>query len=268
MARDYVCLRHKYLVDLSALGDAEKGRLFTAMMEYDMTGSTQQLSGNEKLFWPMVKRDIDDDKAVDNQKREKTRASASKRWSNANDANACERIQTHERGCERMTEDANGCDTMRNDASSARARDTYLSIYYTDKDKNKNDKVKNDNNRLIDRSIDNNVNPVSSLEMVKHKDNLNAIGEACKRIGMPFEACDFDKAEKLLSEYEIGDILKAFDVAAESGQASKRNWRYIGGILKSAKKEGWGNGKRNHSGAGSTGWGACSEPEKYTDGLV
>ena len=61
MARDYVCLYHSYLDAIQALGDAERGRLLTAMLEYSLTGATGHLSGNERFIWPLVKAQIDRD---------------------------------------------------------------------------------------------------------------------------------------------------------------------------------------------------------------
>ena len=63
MARDYVCLYHSYLDAIQALGDAERGRLLTAMLEYSLTGTTGHLGGNERFIFPMVKAQIDRDKA-------------------------------------------------------------------------------------------------------------------------------------------------------------------------------------------------------------
>lgn len=65
MARDYVCLYHSYLDAVQALGDAERGRLFTAMLEYSITGAAGHLPGNERFLFPMVKAQIDRDKAKD-----------------------------------------------------------------------------------------------------------------------------------------------------------------------------------------------------------
>ena len=62
MARDYVCLYHSYLDAIQALGDAERGRLLTAMLEYSITGAAPQLGGNERYIFPMVKAQIDRDR--------------------------------------------------------------------------------------------------------------------------------------------------------------------------------------------------------------
>lgn len=62
MARDYVCLYHSYLDAIQALGDAERGRLLTAMLEYSITGAAPQLGGNERYIFPMAKAQIDRDR--------------------------------------------------------------------------------------------------------------------------------------------------------------------------------------------------------------
>ena len=62
MARDYICLYHSYLDAIQALGDAERGRLLTAMIEYSISGAAPQLGGNERYIFPMVKAQIDRDR--------------------------------------------------------------------------------------------------------------------------------------------------------------------------------------------------------------
>ena len=62
MARDYICLYHSYLDAIQALGDAERGRLLTAMLEYSITGVAPQLGGNERFIFPLVKAQIDRDR--------------------------------------------------------------------------------------------------------------------------------------------------------------------------------------------------------------
>lgn len=44
---------------LEPLGDAERGRLFTALLEYGRLGATEKNSGNERLVFPMFKGRID-----------------------------------------------------------------------------------------------------------------------------------------------------------------------------------------------------------------
>ena len=62
MAIEYFCCYHSYLEVTEQLNDAEKGRLFTACMEYSRTGKVPQLGGNERFVFPSIKVQIDRDK--------------------------------------------------------------------------------------------------------------------------------------------------------------------------------------------------------------
>ena len=44
---------------IEPLSDAEKGRLFTAMLEYAETSTEPRFSGNERFIWPTAKLNID-----------------------------------------------------------------------------------------------------------------------------------------------------------------------------------------------------------------
>lgn len=96
MARDYICLYHSYLDAIQALGDAERGRLLTAMLEYSITGAAPQLGGNERYIFPLIKAQIDRDRDRYNSKCAQNAESARKRTL----ANASERYQTQANGSE------------------------------------------------------------------------------------------------------------------------------------------------------------------------
>lgn len=44
---------------MEELGDAERGRLFTAMLKYSETGAAPDFRGNERFIWPVAKLQID-----------------------------------------------------------------------------------------------------------------------------------------------------------------------------------------------------------------
>ena len=44
---------------IELLGDAERGRLFTAMLKYASSGAEPDLRGNERFIWPTAKSEID-----------------------------------------------------------------------------------------------------------------------------------------------------------------------------------------------------------------
>ena len=48
-----------FVADMKELGEAERGRLFTAMLEYAETGEEPALRGNERFVWGTAKKNID-----------------------------------------------------------------------------------------------------------------------------------------------------------------------------------------------------------------
>ena len=64
MALEYFCAYHSYLDAMEPLTDAERGRLFVACLEYSKSGATRHLSGNERFIFPMLRAQIDRDKAA------------------------------------------------------------------------------------------------------------------------------------------------------------------------------------------------------------
>ena len=59
MAREYIKVFNSYREAMEPLSDAEKGRLFTAMLDYSITGEVPELKGNERFIFPMFKIHID-----------------------------------------------------------------------------------------------------------------------------------------------------------------------------------------------------------------
>ena len=59
MAREYIKVFNSYREAMEPLSDAEKGRLFTAMLDYSITGEVPKLRGNEKFIFPIFKIHID-----------------------------------------------------------------------------------------------------------------------------------------------------------------------------------------------------------------
>lgn len=74
----YIKLFIDYLDAIEPLGDAERGRLFTALMEYAKTGEAPQLNGNERFIFPMMKAQLDRDIAANEETAERNRANGLK----------------------------------------------------------------------------------------------------------------------------------------------------------------------------------------------
>lgn len=63
MELTYIKVFVDYLDAIELLGDAERGRLFTALLEYGRTGVAPQLGGNERFLFPMMRAQIDREKS-------------------------------------------------------------------------------------------------------------------------------------------------------------------------------------------------------------
>lgn len=83
MAREYFCAYHSYLKSVEPLNDAERGRLFTACLEYSMTGEAPDLRGNERFVFPMIREQIDRDSVKYKSFCQKQSENIKKRWENA-----------------------------------------------------------------------------------------------------------------------------------------------------------------------------------------
>lgn len=94
---------HSYLKAMEPLNDAERGRLFTACLQYSMTGEAPELRGNERFIFPSMAAQIDRDKEKYEEKCKKQSERAKKRW----DASACHGMPMDANGCQRMPEHAN-----------------------------------------------------------------------------------------------------------------------------------------------------------------
>ena len=74
----YIKLFLDYLDAIEPLGDAERGRLFTALLEYAKTGEVPQLGGNERFIFPMMKATLDRDIAATEEAAERSRENGKK----------------------------------------------------------------------------------------------------------------------------------------------------------------------------------------------
>lgn len=82
MAVEYFNAYHSYLKSIEPLNDAERGRLFTALLTYSSTGAEPELHGNERFIFPTMKEQIDRDRKRYEEYCEKQRANVAKRWEN------------------------------------------------------------------------------------------------------------------------------------------------------------------------------------------
>ena len=77
MSKEYFCSYHSYLEAIEPLTDAERGRLWTALLEYSSTGTEPELRGGERYVYPLMKAQIDRDSNKYEKKCEVNRANGS-----------------------------------------------------------------------------------------------------------------------------------------------------------------------------------------------
>lgn len=68
-----------FIDQIEVFGEAERGRLFTAMLEYARTGEEPELKGNERFIWGSVKCTIDRDRDTYDRMAGRARSVAEKR---------------------------------------------------------------------------------------------------------------------------------------------------------------------------------------------
>lgn len=127
MALGYFNAYFSYLESIEPLDDAERGRLFTALLEYASTGALPDLSGNERFIFPSMRAQIDRDVEKYIKKCERNKRTANKRWE---DTNAYECMQTHTNAYERIQTDANDAKEKDKDKEKEKEKEK-------DKDKDK-----------------------------------------------------------------------------------------------------------------------------------
>jgi len=99
---DYLKVWVSFRELLEPLTDAERGRLFVAMLEYAASGTEPQLSGNERYVWPAARQSINNAR----ERSEQMRANASKPTQNG--ANGSKREQTGANASKPTQNGANG----------------------------------------------------------------------------------------------------------------------------------------------------------------
>ena len=226
---EYLKIWTSFRESISPLNDAEKGRLFDAMLLYAETGELPDFKGNERYIWPTAKQAID--RAA--QKAETLRQNGSKGGrppkpeetkKNQTKANESERNQT-------------------------KANESYL--FDKEKENIKKENKDNDNNAhagmpfgLTDEDIQASIARNEQIE------------DTAKGAGLNTSEISMVTARRYADEYGLEKLLDAIRKTALN--AAKPSWAYVEGVLK-------GNGKQNDNrGNNSSVQGSSGEkPSKY-----
>lgn len=179
----YIKIFVDYLDALEPLGDAERGRLFTALLEYARTGTASHLGGNERFIFPLLRAQIDRDKEAYEAEKASLHERRSKAGQKGGQANASKQKQT-------VANEANGSkekQTEANEANGSKPKQTVANeAKEEDKDED-NDKDKdNDNYQDADRDKDKDAVTVPAASAaVTQQDLLRVMEEWNQLQGVP-----------------------------------------------------------------------------------
>lgn len=200
MLRPYFCAYHSYLENMELLNSEERGRLFTALLEYSKDGTLIPLTGNERFVFPGIRSQIDRDKAqweqIDNVKTANGRKGG--------------------RPKKTETEKANGLDeNLKNQQVIS------VSKKSLEKEKEKKkDKEKDKDN-------------ISSSTATAEND-ISACVQAYEQNIGPIARAAFDDISRQLTDLPADLICEAIGEAALN---NKRSWNYVKAILKRCREQ-------------------------------
>lgn len=200
MLRPYFCAYHSYLENMELLNSEERGRLFTALLEYSKDGTLIPLTGNERFVFPGIRSQIDRDKAqweqIDNVKTANGRKGG--------------------RPKKAETEKANGLDeNLKNQQVISVSKKSLEKEKKKDKDKEKD------------------KNNISSSTATAEND-ISACVQAYEQNIGPIARAAFDDISRQLADLPADLICEAIGEAALN---NKRSWNYVKAILKRCREQ-------------------------------
>ena len=198
MLRPYFCAYHSYLENMELLNSEERGRLFTALLEYSKDGTLIPLTGNERFVFPGIRSQIDRDKAqweqIDNVKTANGRKGG--------------------RPKKAETEKANGLgENLKNQQVISVSKKSLEKEKKKDKEKDK----------------DNIFFSTASAEA-----DISACVQAYEQNIGPIARAAFDDISRQLADLPADLICEAIGEAALN---NKRSWNYVKAILKRCREQ-------------------------------
>ena len=181
---------------LEPLNDSERGRLFTAMLEYAGSGALPEFKGNERFTWPAAKQAID-----------RARAES-----------------------ERLT--ANGSKGGRPRKNQQKPNETNENQQKPNESHKDNNK---DNINNKDKDSDNNAREewpfgLTDEEVQESLEREAQIEDAAKSAGLNTSEYSMITARRYAHDYGMDKLLDAIQKTALGAQ--KPSWAYVEGVLK------------------------------------
>lgn len=205
MLRPYFCAYHSYLENMELLNWEERGRLFTALLEYSKDGTLIPLTGNERFVFPGIRSQIDRDK---------------EQWKKTDEQQASYGRKGG-RPRKKPPDGENEKATLLNDADKKGGFYEKGSLFSKSLEKEKKkDKEKDKDN-------------ISSSTATAESDIAACVQAYEQNIG-PIARAAFDDISRQLADLPADLICEAIGEAALN---NKRSWNYVKAILKRCREQ-------------------------------
>lgn len=206
MLRPYFCAYHSYLENMELLNSEERGRLFTALLEYSKDGTLIPLTGNERFVFPGIRSQIDRDKTqweqIDNVKTANGRKGG--------------------RPKKAETEKANGLDeNLKNQQVISVSKKSLEKEKEKEKEKKKEKKKEKEKDNI-------------SSSTATAENDISACVQAYEQNIGPIARAAFDDISRQLADLPADLICEAIGEAALN---NKRSWNYVKAILKRCREQ-------------------------------
>lgn len=205
MLRPYFCAYHSYLENMELLNSEERGRLFTALLEYSKDGTLIPLTGNERFVFPGIRSQIDRDK---------------EQWKKTDEQQASYGRKGG-RPRKKPPDGENEKATLLNDADKKGGFSEKGSLFSKslEKEKKKDKEKEKDNISSSTATAENDI----SACVQAYEQNIGPIARAA-----------FDDISRQLADLPADLICEAIGEAALN---NKRSWNYVKAILKRCREQ-------------------------------
>ena len=204
----------KVYADASAtidlLSDNEAGRLLKALVHY-ANGETDDLPGQEKLVFAMLKAQIDRDSA------------------------------SYQQYCDKQRENGKKGGRPKNPVVSDKTQENPAVFRETQKSQNKDNNKEKEEDKEKNNYDGSACARITDEEITASLEQDAKIEEEARRWGLPCKEGHMIQARDKAREYSIDWLLRAI---ATAGQGKEQTWRYVSGILQSWKENGGPDAKR------------------------
>ena len=205
MLRPYFCAYHSYLENMELLNSEERGRLFTALLEYSKDGTLMPLTGNERFVFSGIRSQIDRDK---------------EQWKKTDEQQASYGRKGG-RPRKKPPDGENEKATLLNDTDKKGGFSEKGSLFSKSLEKEKKkDKEKDKDN-------------ISSSTATAEND-ISACVQAYEQNIGPIARAAFDDISRQLADLPADLICEAIGEAALN---NKRSWNYVKAILKRCREQ-------------------------------